>query len=595
MKKSFELSELEKESGKQMAQRIISFCLAFTISLTVYAETGSSTQLKKIQDEHWQHQLEESIYYRIKFGLPVTKLPDVSYSGAKAESAFAQSILKKLEQVDPKELDHEEWLSLEIMKWECSIAIEYTPYFYLNPPVTPYGSSLSVLRLAFSSHPLDTKENLSNYEALLKKVPEYTQKILLVIQEQEKKGIRIPREELKLVVPFVTSFAIVGEQSPFFVNLEHIKEAGAEDFQKRVNTIIENEISPAFKKLIAHLTGDYEKSAPEQVGLGQYPDGKAYYRLLVRYHTTMDVTPEQVHEIGQERVRKLQERMQALREALGFTGTREEFHRMLKQDPKCFPKTAEEIGEKLLFYDRKIQPRLEGFFLKKAAAPYTVKRLDPRLEGSMTFGYYQEPTKADPTGTYYYNGSNLSERPLFDSASLVYHELIPGHHYQISRQSENQSLPPFRRDGGHTAYIEGWAEYASGLAEEMGMYEGEDPYDLYGRLAAEMFLTVRLVVDTGMNYLGWPRSQAVQFMRENLLVSDTQIHTESLRYSCDIPGQALGYRMGSDHFRQLREKAKLALGGRFDIREFHDAVLQPGSMPMTVLEKHLEWFIKGKQ
>lgn len=215
------------------------------------------------------------------------------------------------------------------------------------------------------------------------------------------------------------------------------------------------------------------------------------------------------------------------------------------------------------------------------------------MEGAMTFGYYQVPTKRDSSGTYYYNGSNLSERPLFNSASLVFHELVPGHHFQINLQSENESLPAFRREGGHTAFMEGWAEYASSLAEEMGMYQ--DPYELYGRLAAEMFLTVRLVVDTGMNYYGWSREKAMEFMKANLLESETQIRTESLRYSCDIPGQALGYKMGMMKFRALRDKTEKALNDKYDIRKFHAAVLGSGSMPMTVLEQHIDKFIESAE
>jgi uncharacterized protein (DUF885 family) len=278
---------------------------------------------------------------------------------------------------------------------------------------------------------------------------------------------------------------------------------------------------------------------------------------------------------------------------LKFEGSEAEFHAMLKKDPKFIPKTPEEIGQKLMEYDRRIAAMVDAFFSKKPKAPHAVQRLDPSFEGSMTFGYYQVPTKANPTGTYFYNGSNLSERPMFNAASLVYHELVPGHHFQINLQSENESLPAFRREGGHNAFVEGWAEYASDLAEEMGMYM--DPYELYGRFAAEMFLTVRLVVDTGMNYYGWPRSRAVEYMRANLLESDTQIHTESLRYSCDIPGQALGYKMGMMKIRELREKARREMGKKFDIRKFHATVLGSGSMPMTVLEDHIDWFIENAE
>src|SRR5262245_36284925 len=203
-------------------------------------------------------------------------------------------------------------------------------------------------------------------------------------------------------------------------------------------------------------------------------------------------------------------------------------------------------------YVQNILPKIDSYFMKLPNAPYGVKRLDPGLEASMTFGYYQVPTKADPKGYYNYNGSDLKDRSLLDAGSLIYHELIPGHHFQLNLQSENEALPPFRREGGQTAYVEGWAEYSSDLAEQMGMYR--DPYDLYGRLTADMFLTVRLVVDTGMNYMGWSQEKAMQYMKENTLLSETQIRSESLRYSTDIPGQALAYKMGSKKIQELRKE-----------------------------------------
>ena len=240
-------------------------------------------------------------------------------------------------------------------------------------------------------------------------------------------------------------------------------------------------------------------------------------------------------------------------------------------------------------YVRRIEPKVDAFFLRRPKAPYGVRRLEPQLEPGQTFGYYNPPTKAEPVGIYYFNGSNLGDRSLLNAGALIYHELVPGHHFQINLAYENQLIPPFRRETADTAYTEGWGEYASALAGEMGMYE--DPYDLYGRLSMEMFITLRLVVDTGMNALGWPRAKAVELMRENLMETDTQIATESLRYSCDIPGQALAYKMGALEIRRLREKARAALGPRFDIRRFHEAVLGSGSLPMTTLARHVEWFI----
>ena len=575
-----------------MVRKIVILLMFLYILPAAYAQSNSSDELKAIADEYWKHMLEDSTYLRIKYGMPITELPDPSYEKAQKDLAFRNSILEKLKKVNEKDLKQNDRLSLEMLRWEATQASGLMSCFWHISPVTPYASSLPTVHQAFQSYVLNNEKDAENYIALLRKVPVYTQKLLEVVKGQEERGILIPKEELKLTVPFLTGFAAEGEKNPFFVSEARRKNAGAE-FQTKLSEVIQSEVIPAFRRLVNHLGGEYEKKAPDAVGIGQYPNGKECYRTLVKYHTTMDVTPEQVHEIGQEAVRKLQARMKAVRDELKFQGTQEEFHAKLKKDQQFIPKTAEEIGEKLLYYDKRIAPKIPEYFSLKPKAPHTVKRLDPGLEGSMTFGYYQVPTKTEPKGIYFYNGSNLSERPMFNSASLVFHELVPGHHFQINLQSENESLPEFRRESGHTAFMEGWAEYASALAEEIGMYQ--DPYELYGRLAAEMFLTVRLVVDTGMNYYGWPRSKAAEFMKANLLESDTQIYTESLRYSCDIPGQALGYKMGMMKFRSLRDKVQAALKDKYDVRKFHAEVLGNGSMPMTVLEKHLDWFIANAE
>jgi len=204
----------------------------------------------------------------------------------------------------------------------------------------------------------------------------------------------------------------------------------------------------------------------------------------------------------------------------------------------------------------------------------------------MTYGYYQVPTSTDPKGVYLFNGSMLEQRTLLNAAALSYHELVPGHHFQINLSRENRALSAFRRNALYTAFTEGWGEYASDVAGEVGMYS--DPYDRAGRLAMDLFLSTRLVVDTGMNALDWSRERAMEFMRAHTLESEAQIATETLRYSTDIPAQALAYKMGSRGIHELRDATRKRLGDRFDIRRFHDAVLAQGAMPLSVLERHLE-------
>src|SRR5262249_42804232 len=231
-----------------------------------------------------------------------------------------------------------------------------------------------------------------------------------------------------------------------------------------------------------------------------------------------------------------------------------------------------------------------GFAGRIRAATSGANPLEPQLEGPLTFGYYQTPTAQDATGYYRYNGSKLSERTLLGAGSLIAHELVPGHHFQINLQRESTALPKFRRESFYNAFTEGWGDYASDLAGQMGMYA--DPYDRAGRLSMDLFLTSRLVVDTGMNALGWTRERAVAYMKENTLQSDTEIATETLRYSCDLPAQALAYKMGMRQFVELREKARRALASKFDVRRFHDAVLGSGSLPMDLLANHVDSWIQ---
>jgi uncharacterized protein (DUF885 family) len=285
--------------------------------------------------------------------------------------------------------------------------------------------------------------------------------------------------------------------------------------------------------------------------------------------------------------------MADVRRQLGFEGSQQDFHQSLRTDPRFIAKTPEQVGERLLAAVRRIEPKISDCFLHTPRASYGVERLDPALEGSLTYGYYEWPTAAQPVGRYLYNGSKLDQRPLVNAAALIYHELVPGHHFQIALQGENEALPDFRREIFHTAFVEGWAEYASNLGLEMSLYQ--DPYDLYGRLLMDMFLSVRLVVDTGMNSLGWSRQRAVEFMKQNVLESDTQIDTETLRYSTDMPAQALAYKIGSAKLWQLRQRAEKVLGEHFDIRRFHEAVLSGGSMPLTILEWHIDRWLETQQ
>ena len=372
--------------------------------------------------------------------------------------------------------------------------------------------------------------------------------------------------------------------------LEAIAEEDRAAFETGVEEIIGGRLEPAIDALVAVLNSeDYQTNAPDAVGLTHYPDGEAYYRYRVRANTTMNTTPEDFHEFGKQRVAELEADMAAIRDEVGFEGTKEEFHHMLRTDERFLAQTPEDVEARYMSYIERIEPLVADYFPSQPQAPYGVKRLDPGQEATMTFGFYQQPSPTEPVGNYRYNGSNLDERSLIWAGPLIFHELIPGHHFHIASQNENESLPIYRRENiAYGAFTEGWGNYSAKIGKEMGLLD--DPYDRYGWDLFEIFFSTRLVVDTGMNLMGWTLEEGRQYMRDHTFQSETEIATESLRYSTDMPGQALNYHAGFQKLLDLRERARELAGEEFDIKDFHDAVLGSGALPMEVLEKHIEWY-----
>ena len=575
-----------------MNRPALSMLFATLAAATSAADNPSSRLVREVGDAYLAVLTRENPQRRLKLGLPIERLPDVTLEGQQREAQEAQGLLSRLTPVKRADLEHEESLSLDVLTRQLTNRVESPKLFYYSFQVTPYLSPLGGVSQILGAMPLGATADRDRYLARLAEIPELTAAIVTNLKAQSAKGIRVPRPELDQVDGFLKAFAGTGEASPFrpkAARLGKASEAETAAFLKAVDAVVLEKVAPAVATLLATVSGDYRAKAPEAVGLKQYPGGLEAYRQLVKFHTTMDVTPEQVHDMGLRNVARIAAEMGKIREELGFKGTQAEFKESLRANPRLFPKTPGEIGERLMSYITRIEPEVDSFFGKRPRAPYGVKRLDPQLEPGQTFGYYQIPTATDPRGYYNYNGSNLSDRSLLNAGALIFHELVPGHHFQINLAFENPAIPEFRRESFDTAFTEGWGEYAASLAGEMGMYK--DPYDRYGRLGMEMFVSIRLVVDTGMNALGWSRDRAIAYMKDNAMETDTQILSETLRYSCDMPGQALAYKMGAMRIVELREKARAALGTRFDIRRFHDWILASGSLPMATLDQHVQAFI----
>lgn len=398
---------------------------------------------------------------------------------------------------------------------------------------------------------------------------------------QAERGIFMPARQLEGAVPLVTGLRQVGLDALHDVASRAADTVPTEAL-RRIDARITAEVEPAYDALLELLdSADYIANAPDAVGLGTYPGGAEIYERLVALHTTLDLTPQEVHDRGHARMARIEGEMRALLVDAGFEGTPAEYLASLADDPAWRASTDDEIAAHFRRYIDRFAPVAASSFGVLPRAPYDVAPLPAEISGAMTFGYYSPPQPDRDLGLYFFNGVNLSQTALPMIAALNYHELVPGHHLHLSLQHETEHAHPLRQFAAATAYTEGWAEYAARFAGEVGMYR--EPQERFGRLVMEAFLTSRLVVDTGMNAFGWTLERARDYMRDHAFMGPTEIDTETLRYSCDIPGQALAYKLGDDFLHELREGLRADIGERFDVADFHDAVLRAAGLPLPVV------------
>jgi len=556
---------------------------------------NDTSKLKNIAEKVWQRNLKRDPYLRLRTGEIITKIPANTRDEAQEDAVFAKEMDSELKDINPKALEHDDWLTLEFLRDQMETLSDKEEFWLKDFPVTPNtGFWLSFYaQEIFASYKFDEKEDLSRYLKLTEDYAEMVRASLGQLQTQAERGWRIPRPALDGVR--ITLEGIKKSIPSFFnVGLErisHLNSSSYEILNAEKQRLIQEKIETAFNEVIAYLDDDYASLAPEEVGIGQFEGGKEAYRKFLRLYVTKEMDPEKVHAIGLEQVAELTEEMRQVRERLGFSDGEEAFLEKLRASGKLYAKSPEEVEKSYRHHIKRIEPFLNQYFATLPKAPYDVKRLDPALEAGLSYGYYEPPTENRPVGLYRYNGSGLETRSQLQSATLIYHELVPGHHFQIAGQSENKNLPPIRRETiALDGFLEGWAEYAGGLPKEMGLYD--DPYALYGRLVHERFIAQRLVIDTGMNVLGWSLERGRAFMRANTMESEAQIASETLRYSTDIPAQSLAYRLGYLVMMRLRKMAEKELGADFDIRAFHGAILGPGALPLSVLEEQIRVFIQ---
>lgn len=551
-------------------------------------------------DTTWRH-MSDSFMQRVVDGRPIHGFPDLSEAEAERTTGQARSALASIDAIDIGTLPHQLALTIKIVYFQLSIDAQAATRYWLVQdcgfpamfPTGPYGGGylLSIALKTFTRFVFSRLGDGDRYLALIEDYARLLGQMRDKLVGQAARGIRIPQPALTGTRKLIAGQSDAAREQIKVDRARLVAVPLTEAFVDVVALRIEKRVMPAFAALLDAIDESYAVCAPQTVGIGQFENGADVYESLVAQQLSLPMSIDAIHRTGHDRMALLETEMTELRESLGYSD-RAEFHRYLVTEPRWVASSPEDVQAHFDKAIHRIEPHIDALFRFRPIARYRTARLDRNLEAGMAAGFYQPPMAGHPDGVYYFNGSNVAERTLAAATSLIYHELVPGHHFHLASQKENALLHPLRQNVSFNAFNEGWAEYAATLAGEIGMYA--DPCERFGRLLKDAYYTCRLVVDTGMNVLGWSLDQACQYMREHTVMSEAEIRSETLRYSTDIPAQSLAYKLGEVKMRELRERARKALGNDFDIRDFHDVVLGSGGMPLEVLDWHVNCWLRAQ-
>lgn len=506
-----------------------------------------------------------------------------------------RAFLERARQIDRSSLSEIDRTNLDlfIRSQQDEIAeIEFHTYRF--PISKSSGFHIEFPELTTLFIPFNNARDYENYLARLEAFPVFVGEMIEVMRAGLDGGQIPPSVTLQGVEEQVRSFIMDdpedhGCYKPFQSFPEAVSGHDQDNLSRKGKQAILSAVIPAYQALLKFLEGEYFPGARETIAASQLPDGEAYYQHRIRYMTTLDLTPQEIHQTGLGEVRRIRKEMLGVMKSVNFQGSFKDFIEFLRTDARFYAQSPEALLKETACILKRIDGELPRLFKKLPRMPYGIRPIPEASAPSSTTAYYfPPPGDGSRAGTYYVNTYDLKSRPLYEIEALSLHEAVPGHHLQIALQQELGELPNFRRYLFFTAYVEGWALYAERLGLEIGFYK--DPYSNFGRLSYEMWRACRLVVDTGMHALGWTRQQAIDFMAENTSSTLLNIANEVDRYIA-WPGQALAYKIGELKIRQLRQQAEIALSGKFDLRLFHDMLLESGALPLDLLQTRCEEWI----
>ena len=508
------------------------------------------------------------------------------------EADFASQLLTDLAEMDNSQLSETEQISLEMLKFKLKETVDFYEFeAYLNPLLSDSGFHLS---LSYEVRDLNTYEQVKAYLNKLNAIPTYVDQHFKLLRQGLKKGITQPRVIFEgYESTYDSQIVDQPEDSYFYEPFQNLpstlSESQKDSIIQAARTAIKANVIPQFKRVKSFFETEYLPTTKTTLGVSEGPQGEAYYQNRLDYYTTLDLTAEDIHQIGLDEVARINSEMKAIIAEVDFEGSFEEFIYFLRTDEQFYAKTGEELLKEARDIAKRIDAKLPAYFKTLPRKPYGVTKVPDAIAPKYTTGRYIGASNDTQPGYYWVNTYNLPNRPLYVLPSLTAHEAVPGHHLQNALNAElGDSIPDFRKNMYLSAYGEGWGLYSEFLAEEMGIYT--TAYERFGKLTYEQWRACRLVIDTGIHAMGWTREEAVDYFTKETALSLHNINTEVDRY-ISWPGQAVSYKIGEIKIRELRAKAEKMLGSSFDIREFHEVILEQGVVTLPILEQRVTTYI----
>jgi len=570
------------------------FLLTTLISLTITAcGTGNDESFNQILDDEWKRGIQENPVYASNMGDKSANQdwPDISEGAVRERQKKTREVLEQIRSIDPQSLSIENQLNYRLFLYNYERSVRAQKF---DSHLLTFGQrgGIQLEHETAEGLSFNTSQDYKDWLVRLEKLPALIDQHINLGRLGIERKITAPNILMQRVAKQIQLQLVDNpEDSPFFNIFRDIPEniQDHEAIQSMARDIIKSKVIPAYNKLNAFFTKEYLPASRTTYGVLDLPNGFEWYENLARYHTTTDLTPDEIHEIGLSEVERIRSEMQEVIDSLGFDGSFNDFLVFLRTDPQFYYETEDELLEAYLATSKKIDPEMVSLFKVLPRTPYGIKPIPMESAPDTTTAYYMRPAAdGSRAGYYYVNLYRPDVRPKYEIEVLSVHEAVPGHHLQIALAMELEGIPNFRRYSGYTAYVEGWGLYSESLGYDIGLYS--DPYSRFGALTYDMWRAVRLVVDTGMHYKGWTRQEAIDFFTANAAKTEQDIINEIDRYLV-MPGQALAYKIGQLKILELKNKAKEQLGDDFDIKEFHHAVLSQGALPLAVLEENIETYL----